>query len=160
MENLNQQLKAFKPIELTDEQRKLLNRISMKAIGIMAIFDAILLFLCIKDGISFFPFPLFMIVFVNGLVLLFELRDKIALKKYEKLYITVAYIKNSVYMRNGRRVSLVYYDFIQDLILPLEKGIEYSDSPNQELKTGAFIYILMGSKSNKLNYISPRPSGI
>ena len=107
-EQMKQFLKTNKSVPATEQELEALMKMSKKGIGVIFVFAIAMIYLWVKEGANTEDLGLIVgvILFISIIVLAFEMKDKIKMKSYEKIYSMYIYVESSIYVNKASRRNM------------------------------------------------------
>lgn len=93
------------------------------------------------------------VLVIGIIVLLLELKDKIKIKSYERIFTIHMYVDGSIYYNKGFQVEAYYYDNEYQAFNKTTMHIDKIDARYQPIRAGQIIKVLVGFKKSKIHYI-------
>lgn len=155
-EQMKQFLKSNKSVPATEQELEALMKMSKKGIGFILVFAIAMIYLWVKEGanIEELGFIVGAILFISVIVLVFEMKDKIKIKSYEKIYSMYIYVESSIYVNKASHLVVSYYDVNYGMIMKTKMNIDRVDTGGHILQKGEVLKIYVGEKKSKIHYIA------
>lgn len=155
-EQMKQFLKTNKSVPATEQELEALMKMSKKGIGVIFVFAIAMIYLWVKEGANTEDLGLIVgvILFISIIVLAFEMKDKIKMKSYEKIYSMYIYVESSIYVNKASHLVVSYYDMNYGMIMKTKMNIDRVDTGGHILQKGEVLKIYVGEKKSKIHYIA------
>lgn len=155
-DQLKEFLKANQPIPATDEERASLMKVSKKGIYIIFLFAIVIAVVWLKDGaeIKALGFWGVFLLVIAVVILGLEMKDKIKIKSYKKIYSTYLYIESAYYVNKAYHMTVTYYDPNYAIFNKTKMNIDRVDVLGQRIENGEIIRVFVGEKNSKIHYIA------
>lgn len=157
---MNEQIRDFlknnKPVPATKEEVAQLMKISKKAIWIFMTFVVVLLFIWLRGGAEtgMLGFIGVFLSVIAVIIFFLEIKDKIKIKRYDKIYSTYVYVESGRYGNATYKLNVCYYDFDYGMFQNCKLYVDKVDILKLRNGTGAIIRVFVGEKNSKIHYIA------
>lgn len=162
IEEIKHLMKEQRPVLLSEDDRRDLNKMSLLAIVAIGVY-VVMAIICMLTAFSIEVLVLlgfFGVVWV-GAVLVLEGRDRRKRNKYTELYVIKVYAKILTFSRYHVYLDVLYYNFLMDMFLTMnvkatriDAGIPFSFSV---MGKSCVLELLVGRKGKNLEYINVKP---
>jgi len=149
-------LKANEPVPATQEEKAALMKVSKKGIYFLLILGIVMMFFWIKEGAHTedLGFIGVFLGFVAIVVFILDMKDKIKIKSYQKIYSTYVYVESSLYVNKANRMVVSYYDRDYGIFKKTKMNIDRVDVGGHVLQSGELLRIYVGEKNSEIYYIA------
>ena len=149
-------LKNIEPIPLSPRQRA--NIAKLKPYPFIIIGVVYLLFLAVplvNGDKHMIGFMMGIATFIAAIVILLEIKDKLRINSFERVYIVRGFVERRIRIRGGYMLRMRYHDFLRNEIKVINKTeppeLLFDKSVAVE---GRGVELVMGEKNGKLSYIT------